>query len=728
MSIVRSLLVVGACAPAMVAYGPIPCALAAVAANETTTAATSSLDDVVVTANRHPEPLSAVAASVSVVDRQAFETRADRFIGEEVRGLPGVLVRTNDQGTYTDIVLRGIPNRIHNDTLIALLDGVPYVTGDDEVDLEQLPFNIVGRVDLIRGPASALYGRGAIAGAIHYQTRDVGDRQEAHMQAQAGSYGFQQAGFSLQQPLADWGAALIAAQKQRSDGWRDRTGLDSEDAFLKQRLDLKENIRLDLSLSYVNAKQRLAGELPVDSAGRPIALPGGRKANWNEDDAGFYKRMLAGTAILSGTWSETFSTITRLHARQSKTKAVQGFFLPYQAGAPTIDFTGFRVDADTDTSFMEQQANWQPHPGFRLIVGASHEHVDARHIETWTGEIDPFFYAQRRSIMTGQHINKALWQSDRLLDGNSDQRNSAGYAQAEADWHNLTLSLGGRFDRFDRQVYYGPSGSYFGPAPTTTIKDADQRLSPKASLRWNLGDRTNAYVSYSEGFSPGFGPVWSFRNRDTALQPELAHMIETGLKGDLFDGTLAGTIALYQIKRQDLLQLLPVGASARTINSGRQRSQGIEITSEAHLDAFVPGLSLHLAYSLTDAEWTQNAFLEPDTNRSFDFTGKKVAGVPRHMGRAEIIQNLPETDLRLNAWADFSGDYPYDGINSRVSGGYAIINAALSWQASERLELTFTVRNLADRAVNTIIANNDGPFASFPQPPRQWTIKVDWRF
>jgi len=487
----------------------------------------ADLDEIVVTANRRETALRDIAASVSTIPRAAFEVQATRFIGEELRGLPGVTLKTNDAGTYTDITIRGVPNRIHNDTIVVLMDGVPFVTGDDEVDLEQLPFGAVGRVDLVRGPMSALYGRGAIAGTLNYITREVGNEPGAVVEGTVGSHGWRRLGASMQTPTVSDGALLLTAEIQRGDGWRDRTDRREENVLAKHRLDLGGDTRLTLVGTWVNTDQNLAGELPVDAQGQPIPLPGGRRANWNMDGAGFAKRMLTGTATVETAIADGLSSTTRLHARQSRTTAVQGFFIPFTPGRPTVDFTGFRVDADTDTLFLDQQFDWR-HGPVAVIAGASFEQVDARHVETWTGELnDSDFFVQRRDIATGRHPDRADWVSEILMDADARSRTSAGYVQGDLVVGDVTLTAGARFDRFARDVDYAPD---FNSAVPQRVEDTDQRLSPKVSASWRITDTVTAYAAYGEGFSPGFGPLWSFRNRDTGLDPELASNYEAGLK------------------------------------------------------------------------------------------------------------------------------------------------------------------------------------------------------
>jgi outer membrane receptor protein involved in Fe transport len=75
-----------------------------------------------------------------------------------------------------------------------------------------------------------------------------------------------------------------------------------------------------------------------------------------------------------------------------------------------------------------------------------------------------------------------------------------------------------------------------------------------------------------------------------------------------------------------------------------------------------------------------------------------------------------------------SGDYAYDGANSRKAGGYALVNAAITWAPMEALELTLTGRNLFDRKVNSVVSKSDGPYAYYPQAPLQWMLSGTVKF
>lgn len=695
----------------------------------------SPLDEVVVSADRRALPLRDIPASVSTVSRDEWEDKGVQFIGQELVGMPGVHVLTNDSGTYTSLTLRGVPYKIHNDALAVTVDGVPYITGDDEVDLEQLPYAAIGQVDVVRGPMSAVYGRSAISGSVNYTTRAVGSDPMAEATLQVGSYGWIHGDALLQTPTlhtpAADGALLIDAGAEHGDGWRDRTGRHEQNVFVKHVLDMGDTGKLTVTATYVNTAQQLAGELPVDSRGQLINLPGGRAANWNEDNAGFYKRMATATAIYEVELADGLTATTRVHGRQALTSALQGSADEWTPGSGTVNFTGFRVDGNETGLYGEQELHWTRGP-WQILGGIVGEQIRSQHTEHWTGRTDNGnFYTQERDIATGQDINQGLWYSDRLLDAYGMQHNYAAYIQADRTIGPVTLEFGGRYDIFERHVFYGPTSSngVFSTS-TSTAGDRNDHFSPKGSISWKITDDLTTYVAYGQAFSPAFGPLWSFASRQQGLSPELANNIEWGLKGDALGGLLTGSLALYRLDRDNLLQVIEVNDQQATVQTGRQRSEGVELEGGVKLDALVPHLSATVSYSYTHAYWRYNQFVEPYTGVVQNYTGKRVQGVPAQNGSIALNQALPAQNLNAKLWVDLSGDYPYDNQNSRISGGYALWNASLDWQpfASDRLALGLSVRNIFDRKVNLIEADDYGPLGAFPQAPREALATAKVRF
>ena len=147
--------------------------------------------EIVVTATRDEKPLLEVPASITV--QSTAELRQKGFVvgTDEFRGVPGVFVRRGggDNDEFPLISIRGVTGDHGNDTFLAMIDGVPFVGPDEEVLLYEVPYGVIDSIEVVRGPVSALYGRGGIAGAVNYRTRPLSsDRTE--LAISAGNEGF----------------------------------------------------------------------------------------------------------------------------------------------------------------------------------------------------------------------------------------------------------------------------------------------------------------------------------------------------------------------------------------------------------------------------------------------------------------------------------------------------------------------------------------------------------
>src|SRR3990167_8831026 len=125
---------------------------------------------VVVTASRAPQPISRVLADVSVITRDEIERRGSASAVDLIAALPGFEIsRTGGPASITGVFLRGAESR----HLLVLIDGVRVDTqsGAGGATWEALPASQIERIEVVRGPASAVYGSDAMAGVVQIFTR-----------------------------------------------------------------------------------------------------------------------------------------------------------------------------------------------------------------------------------------------------------------------------------------------------------------------------------------------------------------------------------------------------------------------------------------------------------------------------------------------------------------------------------------------------------------------------
>ncbi len=147
---------------------------------------TVRLPPVVVTATRVPTRMSALSATVTVLDGEALRSEGIRDVAEALRRVPGVaVVRNGSYGALTSLFVRGGEGNY----VKVLVDGVPLNAPGGAVDLADLTTDNVDRIEVVRGPASVLYGSDAVAGVIQIFTRRGHGRLRGSARVRGGSYG-----------------------------------------------------------------------------------------------------------------------------------------------------------------------------------------------------------------------------------------------------------------------------------------------------------------------------------------------------------------------------------------------------------------------------------------------------------------------------------------------------------------------------------------------------------
>jgi vitamin B12 transporter len=148
------------------------------------------LPEIVVTADRVEEPATRTGSSITVIDAAEIEKLGARSIADVLRSVPGVDVHeTGGVGTVTEVALRGSASA--GDTLV-LIDGIrvgdPTQT-DGSLDFGNVSVTDIERIEVLRGPQSALYGSNAMAGVINIITKKGGKTPHRSVLVEAGSYG-----------------------------------------------------------------------------------------------------------------------------------------------------------------------------------------------------------------------------------------------------------------------------------------------------------------------------------------------------------------------------------------------------------------------------------------------------------------------------------------------------------------------------------------------------------
>ncbi len=698
---------------------------------------TLDLEGVVVTGSRRAVELQDVPASLSVIPVQQIEQRAHVYASEPLVGVPGVVVRDNGESVFTTARFRGVPNNHQNDNFIALVDGVPFVLGGDEVNLDALvPLSVVERVEVVKGPTSALYGRGSIGGTVNYITKNAFGAPRVEANVGGGSHRYFRPSVTASLPLSPGkNQLLIHAQYESKDGWRDGSNREGITFFFKDQWLLSSQTNLSFYANYYDLEQRYASHLPVRADASLIELPGGESANYQIDDTRDERQFFLSTIKIDHNISSNLNVTGTAHYRFMDALDFLGFDELFNEDTQEFYWNGFDAPTKSRTYFFEPQLTYTFNRG-RVIAGASYEFIDTPEDKSfWTGEFgfneetfEFLFYTQKLDANTGAFTNRDAWITDQLLDSEYESRILGAYTQVELDLTpRVGITIGGRFDDFKR------SSTYFATSEeeeTQTVEDDNRRFSPKASLRYKITPELSSYLTYAQGFNPAFGPNWSFESRSAGLKPEIGHNYEAGLKGRLFENKVSFNLAVYRLVRQDLLLVVfPEGGgdTPRSTNAGEQRSQGIELEFQTNLSSLIKGLTVFSNYAYTDSEWIDFRFVPAFETEEVDASGLNVSLVPEHMLQAGLNQRIGP--VKAGVWLTYTSDYYVDRMNTVKTGAFTVLNASLSYPFPvEGLHLTVTGLNLLDSDYYHYFGNIEGARIAYPGRPLEIIASLRYQF
>ena len=240
-------------------------------AQTATPAPVATLPEVVVTATRVSQPLTDLVADVTIVDRTQIERSGATGLGDVLARLPGVeMARNGGLGGITSVYLRGAETRF----TAVFIDGVRLDSqGTGGASWDVIPLSQVDRIEVLRGPAGAVYGSDAMGGVIQIFTRKGDGPASPYVGLGLGTYGTTKAEAGVSGSQGKWEYALSLV-RQESKGFNsmqsrnpDDDGYTSESLAARVGLELNAAHRLELSMlsSQLNAQyDNQGGDLTVD--------------------------------------------------------------------------------------------------------------------------------------------------------------------------------------------------------------------------------------------------------------------------------------------------------------------------------------------------------------------------------------------------------------------------------------------------------------------------------
>ncbi|MDY7030267.1 MAG: TonB-dependent receptor plug domain-containing protein, partial [Spirochaetota bacterium] len=353
------------------------------------------IGDLVVTATRSETDLMNVPASVSVVNEKDIETFGALDARQVLERVPNVRVEQNADHN-PQIYLRGVPHFHSNNNVLILMDGIPLQTVNDEANISRVPFYNIERVEVVRGPVSALYGRNGVSGVINYITKEPPQEEmKGTVKATVGSYALQQTSFSVGGPMMKNRLNVsMGGSYSTSDGWRDETEEETSNVFTKAKVVLTDDTNVLFHLNWYDTKHNMGSEIPLTQTNVPFFSGDAQESNWNIPGANQFNE----SVLVSATLNQQFSSDLKLRTLFKYGHEDRGWYgdmggISLDQANNTIGWSGFDGTNEEESYFVEPQLTWTTDVAGRqnrLLVGASYERIEADDVTWWYGDDFPW--------------------------------------------------------------------------------------------------------------------------------------------------------------------------------------------------------------------------------------------------------------------------------------------------------------------------------------------------
>lgn len=647
------------------------------------------------TANKSDTTVKETPFSIQTVTRELIEDRGVTTFGEAVRTVPGLTPQVGWGGSNDRFRLRGFATsaNLKNGFRRSVLAPV-----DELVNIEQ--------IEVLKGPASALYGRFEPGGVVNLVTKKPLDRPRTSFELTAGSEDFYRATVDSTGPLSDTLSYRLTGSWQDNKSFRDF--VDVRTTFVSPVFQWKLGPQTRLTAELELGRRNSAFDRGFGNS--PLFLRVPIHNNYAEPDARMKNDSALGSLVLEHRFDSGWDMRAGLQSSYAKTDAL---WYPYgfspisgaEGNEPQVNRRKQRsIDKQTDTSAMAEFSRRFETGALRhrVLVGA-----DANRDQwdfTADANVGPFGFPTNLPISLYNPVHGSV-ATDPLQPfdaSNYKSRNLGLYAQDELQLSEQWRLLLGM--RYDRSRTYGRAD--YLPV-TDTLARTDDAFSPRVGVTWTPSQVASFYASWSKSFLTE--PFSGMLRSGTLPAPSRGMQVEVGTKLSLLDGRLEPTLAIFDIRRKNGTVSDPDDFNY-VIQVGEQRSRGWELDIPFTIS---PQWRLLASYTHLKAEVSE------DSDESM--VGKLLANAPRRSASLWSTYDFAGSAAGLSAGVGAI----YVGARQANTGNTFELPSYVRWDANlayrfgpaQRYKLQLTVQNIGDKRYY----DSGGAFVpTYPGAPRSF--------
>lgn len=661
---------------------------------------TTRLNEVIVSAGRNEQLRTSAPIAISTISTQTLRETKATSLEQVLNKVSGVYMVDLGNEQHTMAIRQPIGYR---SLFLYLEDGIPIrTTGDfNHNALIEINMAALKTIEVIRGPASSLYGSEAVGGAVNFITSSPSILPTARIQAEMSNWGYKRTDFSVSGTKGKLGVLVGGYYADQRNGYLEHSDFHKLALTLKTQYQFSDRTTWTNSVSLIDYKTDQTGG--VDSANF-------FSKNYQSFHTFSYRmvKSLRVRSTVEHQWNDLNTTNFTAFYRHNEIGQN-----PFYAIKTTSDPLKARGEINSDAfqsyGLLVQHKKRFAWKNASLIAGVSADYSPATYFAQYI-DVD----RDAAGYYTGFTATDSV-----LTDYHAGLMNTAIYAQTEmSPVEKLKVIAALRYDRMDYDF-----DNYLPPSAFTGSPDERNYFhawTPKLGLTYDFGRDRGVYANYSVGFAP---PNISELYRGVKV-PSLrsANYNNYEIGGWFAFAKNKGyvDISLYRMDgSNEIVSVRLADGSSENRNAGKTRHSGVEWNLRY---APVPAILLR-----SGGTWAQHDFIHyEDKGKLYD--GNRMNGAPAVITNAEITWKPAFLrGIRTGIEWQHVGKYFMDPANTEQYSGYELFNARVGYSTGG-FECWVNCRNIADVMYATTVEKSAFGKSYRPGPNRTFNFGVAYTF
>ncbi len=663
------------------------------------------------TATKTDTPIFETPQSISVITESRLEELDVDSLGESLRYTPGIQGEPfGFEPRFTFLRIRGF-----DATQTGLYRNGMQLRNPNFAGAYSLEPYGAERIEVLRGPASVLYGAGSPGGLVNFVTKRPTSERIREVGLEVGTYDRYQGKFDFAGKIDDYGAFTyrLTGLYRESDTHVDFVKDDR--LFLAPALTWRLSSMTDVTF---------LGHFQQDDTNSSQAIPAAGAFRFNPNGSIPVSRYTGEPTVdkyersdysMGYEFNHMFNDSLRFKQKLSyygnELNDITVYANSLAADQRTINRAIFNTFGDIDGLTLDNHIQLKANTGsieHTLLLGVDYQKIDVSQI-TQFGQLG--FPAGYPGVPTLDVFNPvygvAVTMPPTFGDTELEQEQVGIYFQDQIRFlDKWLLTAGGRYD--------DASSKTINNLANTTTRQDDSEFTTRVGLTYVSDIGLAPYFSYTESFLPSAGTDVN----GNPFEPETGQQYEVGIKFQPNGYNSYATVAVFELTRENYVETDP--GTFLPVQTGEARSRGLELEGVANLEN---GLSFIASYTYVDVDIQESATVAE--------IGETPTQTPEHFASLWVDYAFPQSflqGLNLGGGVRYIGSSYGNIPNTLKSPAETVFDAAARYAISDNLDLRLNVKNLLDeKQIASTYVRSGTEFATFG-PERTVVGSLVYRF